>query len=364
MSAKKASGFRKALKIILVVLLAILLIVIAYLAYVLLSYNRIDDNQPLTVDGGEKTGTMNPGETYTILTNNFGFGAYTPDFTFFLDGGKESWARSEESVYACMDDAVKLYQSYDPDILLLQEVDYDSTRTYHIDQYKYFCEKMNDQQSVFAVNFHSSFLFWPLTQPHGFSRSGIATFSKYPLRDPVRYSLPISEDFSKFLDLDRCFTVTRTPVSNGKDLVIVNVHASAYGTNPEIRSAQMGKLFNALKEEYDKGNYVICGGDFNADYTGTSVKLFNNLDETDRTWAQPFPVELLPEGISRCLDYANEKPVPTCRDCDIPYCEESFTVTIDGFLVSDNVSVIRQEIVDNQFKFSDHNPVFMQFQLK
>ena len=38
------------------------------------------------------------GTEYTALTYNIGFGAYTPDFSFFMDGGESSWAKSKESV--------------------------------------------------------------------------------------------------------------------------------------------------------------------------------------------------------------------------------------------------------------------------
>ena len=43
--------------------------------------------------------------------------------------------------------------------------------------------------------------------PHGANRAGLATFSRLPVSDPVRKSLPISDSFSKFLDLDRCYSI-------------------------------------------------------------------------------------------------------------------------------------------------------------
>ncbi len=57
-------------------------------------------------------------------------------------------------------------------------------------------------------------------------------------------------------------------------------------------------------------------------------------------WAQPFSVDLLPEGISQCIDYDDEEPVPTCRNCDVPYGPDCQVFIVDGFLVSDNVSLI------------------------
>jgi exonuclease III len=39
-------------------------------------------------------------------------------------------------------------------------------------------------------------------------------------------------------------------------------------------------------------------------------------------------------------------------------------LTVDGFLASANVEVVEAEVVDTGFKWSDHNPVYMEFILK
>ena len=38
-----------------------------------------------------------------------------------------------------------------------------------------------------------------------------------------------------------------------------------------------------------------------------------------------------------------------------------YVLTIDGFLVTDNVTVEHAEVVDTAFRNSDHNPVRMKF---
>ena len=39
-------------------------------------------------------------------------------------------------------------------------------------------------------------------------------------------------------------------------------------------------------------------------------------------------------------------------------------LTIDGFIVSDNVTVSDANVIDLQFAYSDHNPVEMTFTLE
>lgn len=91
-----------ALKTILIALGVLFVVVAAYLAYVIFSYSRIEDN--LVLEPKEKTTEIaSSDKTYTIVTQNIGFGAYTPSFTFFMDGGKQSRAESRESVVSCVE---------------------------------------------------------------------------------------------------------------------------------------------------------------------------------------------------------------------------------------------------------------------
>ncbi len=353
---------KKILKLIGIFLCAVLLAAIGYLAYVVIDYDRIDDCQML-VPQNRTEARAELGVTYTAVTQNIGFGAYTPSFTFFMDGGKQSWADSEESVKHCIDLGAETVSGFEPDIVLFQEVDTDSTRSYHINQLQMLTEHFPEASSVFAVNYHSAFLMYPLFEPHGASNSGILTLGRFDFTGSVRRSLPISTSFSKFLDLDRCYSVTRTPTDNGKELVIVNVHMSAYGGSDEIRTAQMTMLLNELQAEYDKGNYCVCGGDFNHDFTGRSTQDLNGGTDADFGWAKPFPDDLIPDGIVKCDNYAEDLK-PTCRNCDLPYEEGNFTVVVDGFLVSENVEIVSVENHFTGFAYSDHCPVVLKFRLK
>lgn len=202
MTNRNGSKVKKLLKIIGGLLAIVLLAVIGYVAYVFLSYDRIEDRQALEINQPKaskkdfQSDFVNTGKTYTVGTYNVGFGAYLPDYSFFMDGGEYSRCYSGESGI-------------------------------------------------------------------GASYSGIAMYSKYEIRESLRRSLPISTGFSKFLDLDRCYSINRVKVDNGKELVLFLVHLSAYGNSDEIRQGQLNMLFQDMEEELQKGNYIICGGDFN-----------------------------------------------------------------------------------------------------
>ena len=352
-------------KIPVYVILAAVLTAVSYVAYVFLTFSRIEDNVTLE-PAGDCDGVASVGEKYTIFTNNIGFGAYTADYTFFMDEGKESRARSKESVIDCVTRAAETALSYDPDIVLFQEVDTDSTRSYHVDQRDLINDIFagaGDFDNVFAQNYHSAYLMYPLTEPHGASNSGLLTEARFDITSALRRSLPIATGFKKILDLDRCFSISRIPTDNGKELVIFNQHLSAYGTDAAQGNAQLEKLLGDMKAEYDKGNYVICGGDFNHDFTTTSKEYFNPGTDKSYTWCEPFPDDIMPEGFSKCTQYEGDL-IPTTRYTNEPYNENSFTVILDGFIVSDNVSVLSVENIDKAFEYTDHNPVIMEFELK
>lgn len=363
------SGYLKKIGIGVAILLGVLLIaVVGYVAYVFFTYDRIEDNQVVEIENQVKDTMVKVGETYTALTYNIGFGAYSDDYSFFMDGGKYSRAFNKDSVLANTKGSIDVLKGYNPDLILLQEVDVKSTRSYGVNQREMLAEAFPDMASAFAVNFDSAYLMYPFTTPHGKSLSGMNTLSKFTVESSLRRSLPISTSFYKFLDLDRCYTITRIPVENGKELCVYNVHLSAYTDDVAIVTNQVKMLSEDLKADYEAGNYIICGGDFNQDLLGNSPEIFKT-EESDANWAKPFASELLPEGVrvaySLLGDEVRSALTPSCRNADSPYKEgESFVTMVDGFILSDNIDCLSIETVDSGFQYSDHNPVKLEFRLK
>lgn len=54
----------------------------------------------------------------------------------------------------------------------------------------------------------------------------------------------------------------------------------------------------------------------------------------------------------------------SARNADMAYEEGvTYTVTLDGFIISDNVTCISYENMDTGYAYSDHDPVKMVFRL-
>ena len=60
----------------------------------------------------------------------------------------------------------------------------------------------------------------------------------------------------------------------------------------------------------------------------------------------------------------NTPSPPAARPTNPTTRTTTFRVTVDGFLVSDNVEVLGADVVDADYRYSDHNPIYMDFILK
>ncbi len=361
--------FKITLWTIISLILLVVLILGGYLIYLSAQYYRIEDNQVLEVSNASEN-LVSLNTNYTISTYNIGFGAYTHDFSFFMDSGEMldgtktqgtgSKAKDKETVLTNTNGAISVASELDADFMFFQEVDVKATRSYKVNQFEMLKESFSNYSNTFAYNFHSAFLFYPILDPHGATDAGIATFSKYKIDSSIRRSFPIDEGFfAKFFDLDRCFSVNRLKINGSdKELVLINLHMSAYDKGGLIRAEQLSLLNSVLKEERDKGNYVVAGGDFNHDIADSIGKF--ETQEKKPEWTYSLSANQLTDGYS----FATANNVPTCRSTDIAYTKGvNYTVVLDGFIVSDNVEVIEVENIDNDFMYSDHNPAKCVFKL-
>jgi len=382
MTQKIRNIIKRTILVIVSLIITIVLLLGGYIIYLCAQYYRIEDNQPITTTGNLAK-KLSLGANYTITTYNIGFGAYTQDFSFFMDTGvmkntgekiqgTGSRANSKESVIDCVNGASKVISEFDADIMLFQEVDTRADRSYFVNQYSMLNEKFSNYGTNFASNFHSGYLFYPITNPHGSVDAGIATYSKYNIATSERRSFPIDESFpNKFFDLDRCFVVNKMPIEGSdKYLILINLHMSAYDEGGVYRALQLKLLFDYVSKEYAEGNYVIAGGDWNHDIAN-SRELFKS-DEKIPDWVRVIDQDELPAGFrfSASTKTSAGTLCPTCRSSDMPYTKKddgtlvNYSVVLDGFLISDNVSAIQNANIDTEFKYSDHNPAMMKFQLK
>ena len=337
--------------------LAIVLGVVLLFAAGLFTYLTITEYRPEETEPAE---ILNNGQnalekdTVTVLSWNLGYCALGQESDFFMDGGKEVRPESEDVIRKNYDGILAALKAENPDFLILQEVDSDSKRSYSIDE---AAALRNDLGlgSAYALNFSCNYVPYPLPTI-GRVRSGLLTLTGYQMTEAQRISLPCPFSWPvSVANLKRCLLVTRTPISGTeRELVVVNLHLEAYDDG-EGKLKQTKQLLEFLSEEYEKGNYVIAGGDWNQIFPDT-LKTYPNTHE--ELWT---PGYLDPADLGEGWQYVWDGTNPTCRLLNQPYDPADAAGTqyyvIDGFLISPNLSVEAVNTLDQAFACSDHNPV-------
>lgn len=348
---------KKVLKILGIILLVVVLLLGSFVAYLSIKEYKPDEVETIDVSASSNRKTFS-GDTVKLISFNTGYAGLGDNADFFMDGGKKVKSTDETRMNQNMDEISKFITDKNADFYLLQEVDQNSSRTYSVNQVETY---MNNTKlfGTFALNYSCPFVPFPFP-PIGKVNSGILTLTDYTVSSAERVSLPCPFKWPvSAANLKRCLLINRVPIEGSdKELVIVNLHLEAYDDGAG-KAAQTQMLFSVLQKEYEKGNYVIAGGDFNQTFPG-GVDAYP-IKNTE-TWT-PGTLEntVLPEGWS----FAYDTSVPTCRLLDKPYdAETSQHYVIDGFILSPNVEKVTVETQDLGFHAADHNPVYLEVKLK
>lgn len=356
-------AFKKILLILAIILGAVLLCAAALFTYLTITEYRPEPVEALAAEPPLATapgvGALDK-DSFTVLSWNIGYCGLGKESDFFMDGGSQVHPLSQELVEKNYLGVQKLIQARKADFTLLQEVDSDSARS-GINEYMLLRENLAEQSDAFALNFCTKFVPYPWP-PIGRVNSGLQTFSRYEISEASRVSLPCPFSWPvSMVNLKRCLLVTRVPLADSdRELVLVNMHLEAYDDG-EGKLAQSKQLREFVEQEYQKGNYVLAGGDWNQIFPRSEDTYPNAHREL---WTPGYLDEAeLAEG----WRYVWDDSVPTCRLLNQPYDPADTANTqyyvIDGFLASPNLKVEAVETLDEGFAFSDHNPVLLTLSL-
>jgi endonuclease/exonuclease/phosphatase family metal-dependent hydrolase len=306
------------------------------------------------------------------MTFNIGYAGLGEDEDFVMDGGQKGRADSLSVVEDYFDGIKSLLDTYPSDFYLLQEVDQKARRSYNLNQVDGITESLGDMySSQYALNFKSIFVPFPLslTDYIGPVESGIQTLTKYDVSDSERHQFPGAFSWPlRVANLKRAMMVSTFEINDSdKELIIVNLHMSAYDSDGSLRDQEMAYLKTFLEAQNELGNYVIVGGDFNQTFPDAA-----DLYPVNSDFYEAYTIEndFIPDGYRFEVDLSE----PTCRLLNQPYDKDSDLTQyylIDGFIVSDNIELVQVSpeamydvmTINHEFLYSDHNPVIMKFKL-
>ena len=305
-----------------------------------------------------------PGDALSILTFNIGYGGLGAQSDFFMDGGRDVRPESPDiveknlaGIRSILDGAGKAQ------IYLLQEVDTASKRSYGKDEAAYL-RQGRQMDAAYALNYSCKYVPYPLPCI-GAVQSGLYTMSSYSFcQEEAAARLSLPNPFSwpvRLANLKRCLLVTRLELAGTeRQLVLVNLHLEAYDDG-NGKAAQTEMLMNFLGAEYEKGNYVIAGGDFNCSFPVVDPGAWPIMEAGNYV-----PGVMEPDALPAGFQWAVDGNTPTCRllnkPLDAPGVNQFYV--IDGFILSPNVELLQVETLDCGFLYSDHNPVLAQVRLR
>ena len=291
-----------------------------------------------------KASPISTKDTLSIVTYNIGYFsgmtnnlAFELDSNLYHDNGRK---------------AVSLFQKYHPDFVGFQEIDFDASRSFHVNQLNLISESTGYDMGVQAINWDKSYVPFPYGLPsvnYGQIVSGQAVLSKYPISSAERIVLerPDNPFYYDAFYINRLIQIARIQIGE-KQLIIVNVHLEAY--NKEVRERQAAELLEVYRK-YAKDYPVLLVGDFNAQPPFDS-------EEIESTTAIFFNEPNVKAAVSMELYNASRNDFLTF-DSQEPFQKIDYI-----FYSSGKIQALSAEVLKEAGEISDHLPVMMQFVLK
>lgn len=230
-----------------------------------------------------------------------------------------------------------------PDIIAFQEIDYDASRSYHVNQQNEIA-KLGFKYVAEAVNWDETYVpfpYWPPSMHFGKVVSGQSIISKYPLKEHKRIVLERVAGAPFYRDalyLDRLAQVVKVTL-NGQDVVLINIHLEAFDKQTRVNQfEEVLTLFNKYKAEYP----TILLGDFNSSARNKDAII-------QKMFAMP--------AIGNAA-FSKENPANTF-DSKNPFERIDYI-----FFTENSIEYISGKVLQQFGEASDHLPIEMKFRLK
>lgn len=277
--------------------------------------------------------------TFSLLTYNIGY----------LSGmtNNEAVKRKQSLFDDNLQNAQNLIKHLQPNIVCLQEIDYESSRSYEVNQEEALA-KTAYTYTARAVNWdkkYVAFPYWPVSMHFGKIVSGQSVLSKYPIAyqeiDTLAKVATAPFFYNEFY-LERLAQIIKVRI-NKREMIVINVHLEAF--DKETRRIHTEKVLELYKK-YSQDYPVILCGDFNS-----------SPDEIDGAIHL-----LLTAGVATADLPAS---AITTGQFDRTYNSQHPTERLDYiFYTSDKIDLLESRVIIEAGQISDHLPLWAQFRLK
>lgn len=210
-----------------------------------------------------KTGTTPAPQkdTLLVMTWNIRFGCGA-EILWFGDACGDRTVLYKKEVNSNLDRIVDEINRIKPDILLLQEVDYDAKRSAYVDQMQYIMDRTYFANGYFGTLWNSQFL---PSDGLGRINEGNTILSRWPVSEGRLYPLPLRNDLdalTKYFYVRETVMSAKVTMSGNKEFYVINTHLSAFSTD-DTKFRQLERYIDICDSISAIGKPMITGGDYN-----------------------------------------------------------------------------------------------------
>ena len=201
-----------------------------------------------------------------VMNYNIKFGGARIDFFFDCFGDRVVMNKAE--VIDNLSRLAEKINQYDPDVLILQEVDVNSKRDAYVDQIQWLLDHTALRYGAYASQWKADYI---PSDGLGAMDSGNGILSKYPLSSAERIALALRSEQSgieRYFYLKRNLLRARLEVPGKRPTYVVAVHADAYSKDG-TKKQHIERFEQELDRLVENGNTVIGAGDLNTLPPGT-----------------------------------------------------------------------------------------------
>lgn len=198
-----------------------------------------------------------------------------------------------------LDQLVREIKAQSPDVICLQEVDFDSHRSTGMNQARYLAQKASYPYLAEARSWEANYIpfpYWPFSRHFGRMNSGGAILSKYPI---IQHEITLLEKphsqpwWYNLFYLHRYFQKVTIEFGE-KKIPLINLHLEAF--DKENRRTQLQQLVVKIKHE----KIQIVAGDFNM-LPASATKKSRFTDSQDDYENDPSYETMLTSGLAEVI---------------------------------------------------------------
>ncbi len=251
-----------------------------------------------------------------------------------------------------LSEIVATLKKINADLVFLQEVDFNSKRSHHINQFKKIADALDMPFAATVITWNHNYLpwpFWPFSKQFGQVVSGQAVLSRFPILNQRIHPLdkPATNPFwYNWFSLDRKIQELRLEIGP-KNRTIFHVHLEAY----EFNTREMQTRFLAQNITQKKEETLFAIGDFNS---------VTNITRTELSILEKSHLASSSKTISAFQNSTGYLNAETKEQLTFPSWAPD--IKIDHIFYPENLKLKETKI--EKSVASDHLPVWAVFELK